>query len=74
MNESVEQVATLGQKRVQINFNPSAKQEVEDLKQMYSELIDCLESLRTSTNNREISIAQTEAETSCMYAVKSLFV
>nr|WP_315173548.1 hypothetical protein [uncultured Flavobacterium sp.] len=65
---------TLGQKRVQRNFNPSAKKEVEDLKQMYAELIDCLESLRNSTNGREISIAQTEAETSCMYAVKSLFI
>jgi hypothetical protein len=65
---------TLGQKRVQRNFNPSAKKEVEDLKQMYAELLDCLEALKTGTNNRELSIAQTEAETSCMYAVKSLFV
>jgi hypothetical protein len=65
---------TLGQKRVQRNFNPSAKKEVEDLKQMYAELLDCLEALKTGTNNRELAIAQTEAETSCMYAVKSLFV
>lgn len=65
---------TLGEKRVQRNFNPSAKKEVEDLKQMYAELIDCLEQLRNSGNGREISIAQTEAETSCMYAVKSLFI
>ena len=65
---------TLGQKRVQRNFNPSAKKEVEDLKQMYAELIDCLETLRNNQNGREISIAQTEAETSCMYAVKSLFI
>jgi hypothetical protein len=65
---------TLGEKRVQRNFNPSAKKEVEDLKQMYAELIDCLEALKTGTNNRELAIAQTEAETSCMYAVKSLFV
>ena len=65
---------TLGQKRVQRNFNPSAKKEVEDLKQKYAELLDYLEALRSSTNGREVSIAQTEAETSCMYAVKSLFV
>ena len=65
---------TLGQKRVQRNFNPSAKQEVEELKQTYADLIDRLESLKNVSNGREISIAQTEAETSCMYAVKSLFV
>lgn len=65
---------TLGQKRVQRNFNPSAKIEVEELKEKYAELIDFLEALRNETNGREISIAQTEAETSCMYAVKSLFI
>lgn len=66
--------ATLGEKRVQRNFNPSAKKEVEELKQKYADLIDFLETLRNSKNGREISIVQTEAETSCMYAVKSMFV
>lgn len=66
--------ATLGQKRVQRNFNPSANPQVEDLKQAYSQLIDILELNRNERNGREISIAQTELETSCMYAVKSLFV
>jgi hypothetical protein len=65
---------TLGQKRVQRNFNPSANAQVEDLKEAYSKLIDVLESNRNERNGREISIAQTEAETSCMYAVKALFV
>lgn len=65
---------TLGQKRVQRNFNPTANVTVENLKQKYSEIIDYLESMRNEKNGREISIAQTEAETSCMYAVKSLFV
>jgi hypothetical protein len=65
---------TLGQKRVQRNFNPTANQQVEELKEMYANIIDTLETLRNETNGREISIAQTEAETSCMYAVKSLFV
>lgn len=65
---------TLGQKRVQRNFNPTANETVEELKQRYADLIDVLEGLRNEKNGREISIAQTEAETSCMYAVKSLFV
>lgn len=65
---------TLGQKRVQRNFNPTANPQVEDLKEVYAKLIDVLEANRNERNGREISIAQTEAETSCMYAVKSLFV
>jgi hypothetical protein len=65
---------TLGQKRVQRNFNPTANPQVEDLKEAYAKLIDVLEANRNERNGREISIAQTEAETSCMYAVKALFV
>lgn len=65
---------TLGQKRVQRNFNPTANPQVEDLKEAYAKLIDVLEANKNERNGREISIAQTEAETSCMYAVKALFV
>lgn len=65
---------TLGEKRVQRNFNPSANPQVESLKIKYADLIDTIEALRTASNVREASIAQTEAETSCMYAVKALFV
>lgn len=65
---------TLGQKRVQRSFNPTANPQVEDLKEAYAKLIDILEANRNERNGREISLAQTEAETSCMYAVKSLFV
>ena len=65
---------TLGQKRVQRNFNPSANPDVENIKEQYANIIDHLETLRNNRNGREVSIAQTEAETSCMYAVKSLFV
>jgi len=65
---------TLGQKRVQRNFNPSSNTIIEGLKQSYADLIDKLESLREEgKDNRCLSIAQTELETSCMYAVKSLF-
>jgi hypothetical protein len=65
---------TLGQKRVQRNFNPTANQQVEELKETYARLIDVIELNRNDKNGREISLAQTEAETSCMYAVKALFV
>ena len=65
---------TLGQKRVQRNFNPTANPQVEDLKEAYAKLIDVLEANRNERNGREISLAQTEAETSCIYAVKALFV
>lgn len=65
---------TVGQKRVQRNFNPTANQDVEAIKDSYANLIDMLELKRNERNGREISIAQTELETSCMYAVKSLFV
>lgn len=65
---------TLGQRRVQRNFNPTANMQIEDLKETYAKLIDVLDTMRNEKNGREISIAQTEAETSCMYAVKSLFV
>ncbi len=65
---------TLGQKRVQRNFNPTANPQVEDLKETFAKLIDVIELNRNERNGREIALAQTEAETSCMYAVKALFV
>jgi len=65
---------TFGEQRVQRNFNPSANPIIEGLKAKYADLIDDLEALKeTGKNGRCLSIAQTELETSCMYAVKSLF-
>jgi hypothetical protein len=65
---------TIGQKRVQRNFNPSANPQVEGLKEDYANIIDKLESMKSEGKDaRCLSIAQTELETSCMYAVKSLF-
>lgn len=72
MQENQEQ--TLGQQRVQRNFNPTANPIIETLKQNYADLIDTLEQMKANGKNaRCISIAQTELETSCMYAVKSIF-
>lgn len=73
-NTEVCRELTLGEQRVQRNFNPSANPIVEGLKAKYADLIDDLEALRqVGKNARCLSIAQTELETSCMYAVKSLF-
>ena len=65
---------TLGQKRVQRNFTPTANVQVEELKEAYAKLIDVIEANRNEKNGREVALAQTEAETSCMYAVKALFI
>jgi len=65
---------TIGEQRVQRSFNPSANPVIETLKQKYADLIDTLEEMKADGKNaRCISIAQTELETSCMYAVKSIF-
>ena len=68
------QNVTLGQKRVQRSFNPSANPVIEEIKESYALLIDKVEGLKNQSNEREIALAQTELETSCMYVVKSLFV
>lgn len=68
------QELTLGEKRVQRSFNPSANPHVEEIKADYAKIIDNLEKLKSiGKDARCLSIAQTELETSCMYAVKSLF-
>jgi len=65
---------TIGEQRVQRNFNPTAHPNIEELKQNYADLIDKLEKMKEEGKNvRCLSIAQTELETSCMYAVKSIF-
>jgi hypothetical protein len=74
MSETPNRAITLGERRVQRNFNVTANPQIELLKTKYADIIDTLEDLRNDKNGREVSIAQTEAETSCMYAVKSLFV
>lgn len=70
---------TLGQKRVKAEFNPAKNDLVDQIKNKSAELIDLLESMRnlpltgTGEKQRLISIAQTEIETACMYAVKANF-
>lgn len=70
---------TLGQRRVKAEFNPAKNNLVDQIKNKSAELIDTLESMRnlpitgTGEKQRLISIAQTEIETACMYAVKANF-
>ena len=67
---------TLGQKRVKAEFNPAKDELVDQIKNKAAEFIDLCEKLReggSPERQRVLSIAQTEAETACMYAVKANF-
>lgn len=71
---------TLGQQRVKAEFNPAKNEVVDQIKNKSAELIDLLDSMREfdkeknlGEKHRLISIAQTEIETGCMYAVKACF-
>ena len=68
---------TLGQRRVKADFNPAKNDLVDQIKNKSAELIDLCEQLRGETSTGEkhrlISIAQTEFETACMYAVTANF-
>ena len=73
-NTAEQRNPTIGEQRVQRSFSPSANQKVEELKSKFASLIDDLESMKSEGKNaRCLSIAQTELETACMYAVKSIF-
>ena len=75
--KNMEKEFTLGQKRVKADFNPAKNDLVDQIKNKSAELIDLCEQLRTegSTGEKQrlVSIAQTEIETACMYAVKANF-
>lgn len=71
---------TLGQKRVKAEFNPAKNDLVDQIKNKSAELIDLIETMRgdgkamvSGEKHRLITIAQTEIETACMYAVKANF-
>lgn len=73
---------TLGQRRVKAEFDPAKNDLVDQIKNKSAELIDLIDSMRVAGSiaqkehaekHRLISIAQTEIETACMYAVKANF-
>lgn len=71
-----ERSLTYGEKAVGVNFNPSGNHSVNDTKAGFARLIDEMHSLRTAVEDVEVkrmlSIAITEAQSSCMWAVKAL--
>jgi len=68
---------TFGQKAVGINFNPSADNQVDRIKQIMANAIDEMNNFRAKENTsgeqkRLASIAITELQGSQMWAVKAL--
>lgn len=74
MENNLEQ--SFGEKAVRLGFNPSTRDAVFECKKKFADLIDQLDNLRKETPNPEVgrtaSIAITEMETACMWAVKAL--
>lgn len=67
---------TLGENRVKVDFNTTNSELVDQIKVKSAELIDLCEKLReggTSERQRQLSIAQTNYEDACMWAVKANF-
>lgn len=67
---------TFGQKAVGVKFNPSGYGEVDEVKQLFADVIDKMANLREKSGSQEqkrhASIAITEAENAQMRAVKAL--
>ena len=64
---------TFGGKAVGLTFNPSNNPDVQEIKELYAQLIDKLNELRGDERNekaRLLSIAITEAQGAQMWAVK----
>ena len=67
---------TFGEKAVGLKFNPSSDPDVQEIKKLYSEVIDKLNSIRRKEDRSEkarlLSVAITEAQTAQMWAVKGI--
>ena len=68
---------TLGEKRAGVTFNPSNNPTVDEIKQKTAELIDLVESLKTSETTSEqhrvIALASTGFQQAKMWAVEAVF-
>lgn len=71
-----QQTSTYGQQLVGLNFNPGGSPGVDAVKSAYATIIDRLNDLREKSKNNEqrrlLSIAITQAEGACMFAVKGI--
>jgi hypothetical protein len=65
----MEKQMTVGEHRVRVTFNPSAKDEIDQIKQQTAALIDQCESMK-SKDPRLAALAQTAYEEAAMWAVK----
>lgn len=68
---------TFGQRAVGLTFNPGNNQEVDNVKRLYADIIDGLDTLRNLEGaspevKRLCSVAITEAQTAQMWAVKAI--
>ena len=67
---------TFGEKAVGLKFNPSSDPDVQEIKKLYSEVIDKLNSIRRKEDRSEkarlLSVAITEAQGAQMWAVKGI--
>lgn len=74
-----ERELTFGEKAVRLTFNPSGDERVNQVKQLYANIIDVMDLLRkidsTGSNGehkRLASVAITETQGACMWAVNAL--
>ena len=71
-------VASLGEYRVGVDFNPSGSEQVNNIKERVADLIDDLEKVKTAHLNvspevsRLAALAQTAFEEGAMWAVKAI--
>jgi len=66
---------TFGAKAVGLSFNPSGDKDVQQIKELYAQIIETLNTIRgtdRSEKSRLLSIAITEAQTAQMWAVKAI--
>lgn len=80
MDEQTTRPMTFGEKAVGITFNPAGNEKVQKVKELYAEIIDIMDDLRSlaesDTDNagraRLAAIAITEAQGAQMWAVKAV--
>jgi len=63
-------MASIGEQRVRVEFNPSANGVVDEIKQASAHLINLCESLKEK-DGRLAALAQTAYEEAAMWAVKA---
>ena len=72
----MEKELTYGEKAVGLTFNPSGDEKVQKVKELYAQIIDLCNDLRTEVGQGEkgrlLSVAITEAQSAQMWAVKGI--